>query len=134
MEEQNTPQSRGRKQKKARRRTNFAPIRSALVTIIACILCIAITAGAMCLMFFNRFGGVANYKMARKLMEVKEVIDQNYIGESDPTAIENSAAAAMEDTASPATDRAMETCMGFVMENRPIRKPSTATQGTRQHR
>ena len=95
MEEQNTPQSRGRKQKKARRRTKFAPIRSALVTIIACILCIAITAGVMCLMFFNRFGGVANYKMARKLMEVKEVIDQNYIGESDPTAIENSAAAAM---------------------------------------
>ncbi len=37
----------------------------------------------MCLMFFGRFGGVANYKMARKLMEVKTVIDQNYIGESD---------------------------------------------------
>ena len=98
MEEQNTPQTprtaRG-KRKKARRRTDFAPLRSALVTIIACILCIAITAGVMCLMFFNRFGGVANYKMARKLMEVKEVIDQNYIGESDPTAMENGAAAAM---------------------------------------
>ena len=95
MEEQNTPRAARGKRKKARRRTDFAPLRSALVTIIACILCIAITAGVMCLMFFNRFGGVANYKMARKLMEVKEVIDQNYIGESDPTAIENGAAAAM---------------------------------------
>ena len=95
MEEQNTPQTRGSKQKKARRRTDFAPLRSALTTIIACVLCIAITVGVMSLMFFSRFGGVANYKMARKLMEVKEVIDQNYIGESDPTAMENSAAAAM---------------------------------------
>ena len=95
MEEQNTPRTARGKRKKARRRTDFAPLRSALVTIIACILCIAITAGVMCLMFFNRFGGVANYKMARKLMEVKEVIDQNYIGESDPTAMENGAAAAM---------------------------------------
>ena len=95
MEEQNTPRTARGKRKKARRRTDFAPLRSALVTIIACVLCIAITAGVMSLMFFNRFGGVANYKMARKLMEVKEVIDQNYIGESDPTAMENGAAAAM---------------------------------------
>lgn len=92
MEEQNTPRT---KRKKARRRTDFAPLRSALTTIIACVLCIAITVGVMSLMFFSRFGGVSNYKMARKLMEVKEVIDQNYIGESDPAAIENGAAAAM---------------------------------------
>ena len=95
MDEQYTPQTRGTKRKKARRRTDFTPLRSALVTIIACVLCIAITAGVMCLMFFGRFGGVANYKMARKLMEVKTVIDENYIGESDPAAIENGASAAM---------------------------------------
>ena len=92
MEEQNHRPA-GRNNSRGRR--DFAPIRAALVTIIACVLCIAITAGAMCLMFFGRFGGVANYKMARKLMEVKTVIDQNYIGESDPTAIENGASAAM---------------------------------------
>lgn len=95
MEKQNKPQGgRGRK-KKNRRQTNFAPIRAALVTIIACVLCIAITAGAMCLVFFGRFGGVANYKMARKLMEVKAVIDENYIGKGDGTAISNAASAAM---------------------------------------
>ena len=91
MEEQNRPE----RQKKSRRRTNFAPIRAALVTIIACLLCIAVTAGVMCLVFFGRFGGVSNYKMARKLAEVKEVIDENYIGERDDTAVENAASAAM---------------------------------------
>lgn len=91
MEEQNRPE----RQKKSRRRTNFAPIRAALVTIIACLLCIAVTAGVMCLVFFGRFGGVSNYKMARKLSEVKEVIDENYIGERDDTAVENAASAAM---------------------------------------
>ena len=91
MEEQNRPE----RQKKSRRRTNFAPIRAALVTIIACLLCIAVTAGVMCLVFFGRFGGVSNYKMARKLAEVKEVIDENYIGDRDDTAVENAASAAM---------------------------------------
>ena len=95
MEEQNTPQTPRTKRKKARRRTDFAPLRSALTTIIACVLCVAITIGVMSLLFFSRFGGVANYKMARKLMEVKEVIDQNYIGETNATDIENGAAAAM---------------------------------------
>ena len=92
MEEQNTQPAR---RKNSRRRSNFAPVRAAFVTIIACILCVAITAGVMFLLFFHHFGGVSNYKMARKLMEVKEVIDRNYIGDQDDTAILQSASAAM---------------------------------------
>ena len=95
MEEQNTPRPRRERQKKSRRRADFAPLRSALVTIIACILCIAVTVGVMYLVFFSRFGGVANYKMARKLVEVKEVIDDSYIGEQDQTAMTHAASAAM---------------------------------------
>ena len=95
MEEQNKPQARPARRKKPSRRADFAPLRSALVTIIACVLCVAITAGVMNLMFFRRFGGVTNYKMARKLIEVKDVIDKNYIGEEDDTAIAHSASAAM---------------------------------------
>ena len=92
MEEQ-TPRTAERRT--PRRRRNFAPVRAALVTIIACVLCVAVTAGVMFLMEFHHFGGVANYKMARKLVEVKEVIDANYIGEADDTAIAQSASAAM---------------------------------------
>ncbi len=95
MDEQNKPQTRPSRRKKSARRTDFAPLRSALVTIIACVLCVAITAGVMNLMFFRRFGGVANYKMARKLIEVKDVIDKNYIGDEDSEAIAHSASAAM---------------------------------------
>ena len=95
MEEQNKPNTRRQRRKKSARRTDFAPLRSALVTIIACVLCVAITAGVMNLLFFRRFGGVSNYKMARKLIEVKDVIDKNYIGDEDATAIAHSASAAM---------------------------------------
>ena len=70
-------------------------IRGLFATIIACVLCIAITAGVMCLIFFGKFGGVSNFKLAQKLAEVKDVIDDNYIGESADQDIIDSASAAM---------------------------------------
>ena len=70
-------------------------IRGLFATIIACVLCIGITAGAMCLFFFGKFGGVSNFKLAQKLAEVKDVIDDNYIGESPDQDIIDAASAAM---------------------------------------
>ena len=95
MAEQNTTRPRRERQQKSRRRADFAPLRAALVTIIACVLCIAVTVGVMYLVFFSRFGGVANYKMARKLVEVKEVIDESYIGDEDQEAMTHAASAAL---------------------------------------
>ena len=89
----NLPQERPRKKSGPRKR--FDRKCSIGTLIIACIVCAAVTAGVLCLAFFGRFGGVANYKLALKFADVKQVIDQNYIGDGDDTAISDAASAAM---------------------------------------
>ena len=95
MDEQNTPVTPRARRNTPPRRSASGMIRGLFATIIACVLCIAITAGVMCLIFFGKFGGVSNFKLAQKLAEVKDVIDDNYIGESADQDIIDSASAAM---------------------------------------
>ncbi len=95
MDEQNTPVTPRERRKTSPRRPSSNMIRGLFAAIIACVLCIAITAGVMCLIFFGKFGGVSNFKLAQKLAEVKDVIDENYIGESGDQDIIDAASAAM---------------------------------------
>lgn len=76
-------------------RRRFDPKISVKSLIIACVVCIALTAGIACLVVFGRFGGVSNYKLALKYADVKKVVDSYYIGDSSNTAISDAASAAM---------------------------------------
>lgn len=95
MDEQNIPVTPRRERKNKEKRRRSARLPGLFAAIIACVLCIAITAGAMCLVFFGKFGGVSNFKLARKLAEVKDVVDKNYIGELKDQDVIDAAAAAM---------------------------------------
>lgn len=86
-------QENSREKRPSRRR--FDPKISVKSLIIACVVCIALTAGIACLMVFGRFGGVSNYKLALKYADVKKVVDESYIGETDNTAISDAASAAI---------------------------------------
>lgn len=76
-------------------RSRFDPKISIKSLIIACAVCIALTAGIACLMVFSRLGGVTNYKLALKYADVKKVVDTYYIGDSSNSAISDAASAAM---------------------------------------
>lgn len=95
MDEQNTPVTPRARQNQPRRRRRSGKIPGLFAAIIACVLCIVITAGVMCLFFFGKFGGVSNFKLAQKLAEVKDVVDKNYIGEVENQDLIDAAAAAM---------------------------------------
>lgn len=86
-------QENSREKRPSRRR--FDPKISVKALIIACVVCIALTAGVACLLVFGRFGGVANYKLALKYADVKQVVDDYYIGDGDNTAISDASSAAM---------------------------------------
>lgn len=86
-------QENSREKRPPRRR--FDPKISVKSLIIACVVCIALTAVIACLMVFGRFGGVSNYKLALKYADVKKVVDSYYIGDSSNTAISDAASAAM---------------------------------------
>lgn len=86
-------QENSREKRPPRRR--FDPKISVKSLIIACVVCIALTAGIACLMVFGRFGGVSNYKLALKYADVKKVVDSYYIGDSSNTAISDATSAAM---------------------------------------
>lgn len=86
-------QENSREKRPPRRR--FDPKISIKSLIIACVICIALTAGIACLMVFGRFGGVSNYKLALKYADVKKVVDESYIGDVSNTAISDAASAAM---------------------------------------
>ena len=90
-------QENSREKRPSRRR--FDPKISVKALIIACVVCIALTAGVACLLVFGRFGGVANYKLALKYADVKQVVDDYYIGDGDNTAISDASSAAMIRTA-----------------------------------
>ncbi len=86
-------QENSREKRPSRRR--FDPKISVKALIIACVVCIALTAGVACLLVFGQFGGVANYKLALKYADVKQVVDDYYIGDGDNTAISDASSAAM---------------------------------------
>lgn len=88
MEQENSRENRSR-------RRRFDPKISVKSLIIACAVCIALTAAAACLLVFSRFGGVSNYKLALKYADVKYVVDKYYIGDGDDAAISDAASAAM---------------------------------------
>jgi C-terminal processing protease CtpA/Prc len=59
------------------------------------VLCAALVFGVTMLLSRGGFGGASNYKMAKKLAVVKQVVDENYIGDADDDALTNAAAAAI---------------------------------------
>ena len=81
--------------KKIRLRAAFDRKISMRTAMIACVLCAALVFGVTLLASRGGFGGAANYKMAKKLAEVKRVVDKNYIGDADDAALQNAAAAAI---------------------------------------
>ena len=64
-------------------------------SIIACVLCAALAFGLSSIVLRAGFGGRDNLRMARKLAEVRDVLDDNYIGDTDDAALTNAAAAAL---------------------------------------
>ena len=99
MNEQTNMPENGKKRRagqKGRRLTALFDTKiSVRSAIIACALCVAVSAVIATVAAHAGFGGGANYKMAKKLAEVKSVVDKNYIGDSDSDALTNSAAAAI---------------------------------------
>ena len=55
-------------------------------SILACVICILVTALVTSLIFVGKFGGSSNYKLALKFAQVKQVVDKDYIGDADDTA------------------------------------------------
>lgn len=93
------PRGRSRSRKKAPRRIDlkaaFDKKISIRAAIIACVVCTAIAAVIAVIASRAGFGGAANYRMAKKLAEVKSVVDSEYIGDADGEALTNAAAAAI---------------------------------------
>ena len=70
-------------------------MRSWKASILACVICILVTALVTSLIFVGKFGGSRNYKLALKFAQVKQVVDKNYIGDADDTAISDAASSAI---------------------------------------
>ena len=98
MQEQspNTPRTpRRRKVRKFDLRAAFDKKITVRSAIIAVAVAVFLSAGVTLVASRARFGGSANYKMAQKLAEVKEIVDDNYIGDVDDATLTNAAAAAL---------------------------------------
>lgn len=68
-----------------------------LAFIIICGLAVGVTYGVTVRSERDRIGSGANYDQAMKYLEIKNTIDQNYVGEVDEEAVSSSAFAAMVD-------------------------------------
>lgn len=64
-------------------------------SIFACVICILVTALVTSLIFVGKFGGSSNYKLALKFAQVKQVVDKDYIGDADDTAISDASSSAI---------------------------------------
>lgn len=64
-------------------------------SILACVICILVTALVTSLIFVGKFGGSSNYKLALKFAQVKQVVDKDYIGDADDTAISDASSSAI---------------------------------------
>ena len=65
--------------------------------LLACILCVGVTYGLTVQRERGRIGSEDNYNQAMKYLEIKHVIDQNYVGTVDENAVSAAAFAAMVD-------------------------------------
>ena len=63
--------------------------------ILACVLCVGVTYGLTVQRERNRIGSEDNYNQAMKYLEIKNVIDEYYVGTVDEEAVSASAFAAM---------------------------------------
>lgn len=64
-------------------------------SILACVICILVTALVTSMIFVGKFGGSSNYKLALKFAQVKQVVDKDYIGDADDTAISDASSSAI---------------------------------------
>ena len=99
MNEQTPAPERGKDQRRARKKIDLRAVFDTKISlrtaIIACVLCAALVFGVTLLSSRGGFGGAANYKMAKKLAAVKQVVDKNYIGDASDASLTNAAAAAI---------------------------------------
>lgn len=99
MNETSPAPERKKRPRRARKNVNLRAVFDTKISvrtaIIACVLCAALVFGVTMLLSRGGFGGASNYKMAKKLAVVKQVVDENYIGDVDDAALTNAAAAAI---------------------------------------
>ena len=91
--DEHKPQEQASEKVPARRKSGR--MRSWKASILACVICILVTALVTSLIFVGKFGGSRNYKLALKFAQVKQVVDKNYIGDADDTAISDAASSAI---------------------------------------
>ena len=65
--------------------------------ILACVLCVGVTYGLTVQRERERIGSEENYTQAMKYLEIKNVLDQYYVGDVDEEAVSSAAFAAMVD-------------------------------------
>lgn len=65
--------------------------------ILACVLCVGVTYGLTVQRERNRIGSEDNYTQAMKYLEIKNMLDENYVGTIDEEAVSSAAFAAMVD-------------------------------------
>ncbi len=68
---------------------------SLLTLILSCICCIAVSCLVYFLMTMADLGGTQGYRYARKYAQVAKIIEEQYIGESDPELVSDASASAM---------------------------------------
>ena len=65
--------------------------------ILACVLCVGVTYGLTVQRERNRIGSEDNYNQAMKYLEIKNTLDEYYVGAVDEDAVSTAAFAAMVD-------------------------------------
>ena len=91
--DEHKPQEQAPEKVPARRKSGR--MRGWKASILACVTCILVTALVTSMIFVGKFGGSSNYKLALKFAQVKQVVDKDYIGDADDTAISDASSSAI---------------------------------------
>ena len=91
--DEHKPQEQASEKVPARRKSGR--MRGWKASILACVICILVTALVTSMIFVGKFGGSSNYKLALKFAQVKQVVDKDYIGDADDTAISDASSSAI---------------------------------------
>ena len=91
--DEHKPQEQASEKVPARRKSGR--MRGWRASILACVICILVTALVTSMIFVGKFGGSSNYKLALKFAQVKQVVDKDYIGDADDTAISDASSSAI---------------------------------------
>ena len=91
--DEHKPQEQAPEKVPARRKSGR--MRGWKASILACVTCILVTALVTSMIFVGKFGGSSNYKLALKFAQVKQVVDKDYIGDADNTAISDASSSAI---------------------------------------